>query len=536
MLPRADAAAFDSFVEDRKRSKCLEGTRVEILKQIVDWGTGHGNENIFWLNGLAGTGKSTIAQTIADAFSDTSYLGASFFFSRGKADRGDSRVLFSTLALQLTESSPTFKIYIADAVKGNSSIGQKTLERQWKCLILHPLSELDKRLLFPLVLVFVIDALDECAGDEDVRIILRLFNEVRNLTNIRVRVFITSRPETPIRLGFGELPGVVHRSLVLQHAPRAEAEHDISIYLRHTLAKIGREKSLGKNWPGGETIKTLLQRADRLFIYAATVCRFLEQARFPQKRLTEMLSLTSTNTSSTKDLDLMYLLVLTTSIDNASEDEREDLSNLFRQIIGSIIVLYSTLSTASLMEILQVSSTEMDGALEGLHSVLDITGDANSPIQLVHPSFRDFLLSSQRCTDPRFLISGDETHTELFSRCLQVLSSSLKRDICNLDNEGIRTEEMSRRRIQEHIPPPVQYAAQYWPVHLHSSRIVNQLMDNPILEDIYSFLEKHFLHWLEVLSINQAGVEAVTLIETLWNSAARFPVRKTSTPTSSTNY
>ena len=421
-------------------------------------------------------------------------------------------------------------------MKGNSSIGLKTLERQWKHLILQPLSDLDKRLLFPLVLVLVIDALDECAGDEDVRVILQLFSEVRNLMNSRVRVFITSRPETPIRLGFGELPGVVHRSLILQHAPRSETEHDIAIYLRHTLARIRREKSLGKDWPGDETIETLLQRADRLFIYAATVCSFLEQARFPQKRLTEMLSLTSTSTSSTKDLDLMYLLVLTTSMDNACEDEREDLSNLFRQIVGSIIVLYSTLSTTSLMEILQISSAEMDGALEGLHSVLDITKDPNSPIQLVHPSFRDFLLSSQRCTDPRFLISEDEIHTQLFRRCLQVLSNPLKRDICNLNNEGIKTEEISSRRIKEHIPTSVQYAAQYWPVHLYTSGIVNQLMDNPILEDMYSFLEKHFLHWLEVLSINQAGAEAVPLIETLQSSVARFPVRSASTLTSCTIY
>ena len=110
-------------------------------------------------------------------------------------------------------------------------------------------------------------------------------------------------------------------------------------------------------------------------------------------------------------------------MDNASEDDREDLSNLFRQIVGSIICLYSTLSATSLMEILQVSSTEMSGAVEGLHSVLDMSRDPNSPIQLIHPSFRDFFLTDQRCTDSRFLISGDEAREELFVRCLQVLSS-----------------------------------------------------------------------------------------------------------------
>jgi len=103
-------------------------------------------------------------------------------------------------------------------------------------------------------------------------------------------------------------------------------------------------------------------------------------------------------------------------------------------------------------------------------------------------------------------ISGDETHTELFSRCPGLVQPCETRYLQSWQR-GIRNEEMGRRRIQEHIPPPVPYAAQNWPVHLQSNRIVDQLMNNPIPEDIYSFREKHFLHWLEVLGINQAGVE-----------------------------
>ena len=114
------------------------------------------------------------------------------------------------------------------------------------------------------------------------------------------------------------------------------------------------------------------------------------------------------------------------------------MSNHFRQIVESINVSYSTLSAASLMEIVQVSSTEMDGALEGLHSILDITRDANCPIQLVHQSFRNFLLRNQICTDPRYL----SAEMKLIPSCLvvaQVLSSPVKRDICNLDNVGLGT-------------------------------------------------------------------------------------------------
>src|SRR2546421_5660832 len=71
---------------------------------------------IFWLNGMAGTGKSTIARTVASTFADDKRLGASFFFSRGAGDRGRATRFFTTLAVQLTRVLPDLKRYICDAL------------------------------------------------------------------------------------------------------------------------------------------------------------------------------------------------------------------------------------------------------------------------------------------------------------------------------------------------------------------------------------------------------------------------------------
>ena len=54
---------------------------------------------------MAGTGKSTIARTVAKLFADRSQLGASFFFSRGRGDLGHAKKLFTTVAAQLASSS-----------------------------------------------------------------------------------------------------------------------------------------------------------------------------------------------------------------------------------------------------------------------------------------------------------------------------------------------------------------------------------------------------------------------------------------------
>ena len=44
---------------------CLKGTRVAILDEIESWSKDPNMSPIYWLNGLAGTDKSTIAQIIA---------------------------------------------------------------------------------------------------------------------------------------------------------------------------------------------------------------------------------------------------------------------------------------------------------------------------------------------------------------------------------------------------------------------------------------------------------------------------------------
>lgn len=93
-------ALFDSF-DNRDEDSCLPGTRTEILRQLNEWGSSQQGKRIFWLNGMAGTGKSTISRTIAKSFKGAKLLGANFFFKRGEGDRGNAMKLFPTIARQL---------------------------------------------------------------------------------------------------------------------------------------------------------------------------------------------------------------------------------------------------------------------------------------------------------------------------------------------------------------------------------------------------------------------------------------------------
>jgi len=239
-LPRAEDAAFNSF-KDQHKPQCLEGTQVNILQKVQAWVGDPGEKCIFWLNGMAGTGKSTIARTVAAAFHDKrhlinkeplanqTYLGASFFFTKGDSDRNNAKKFFTTLARRLAEVLPDLKGFICNSIDKYGDIGGQALSNQWRYLIFEPLLILGKNLLSPLILILVIDALDECEGDSDIRMILQLFSQVQDLNAIQLRVFITSRPETSLRLGFGGMVEILHYQ-VLNKIPRSDTKDSTNLW------------------------------------------------------------------------------------------------------------------------------------------------------------------------------------------------------------------------------------------------------------------------------------------------------------------
>jgi hypothetical protein len=64
---------------------------------------------IFWINGSAGTGKTTIAYTIAEDCRKHNILGASFFCSRDDAECKNPNVIFTTIAFHLGLFNPLFR-------------------------------------------------------------------------------------------------------------------------------------------------------------------------------------------------------------------------------------------------------------------------------------------------------------------------------------------------------------------------------------------------------------------------------------------
>ncbi|KAH0551496.1 hypothetical protein GP486_007289 [Trichoglossum hirsutum] len=495
-LPSAAQAAFNSY-DKQHDPLCLDETRVDILEQIMAWGDGDDERCIFWLSGMAGTGKSTIARTVARKYYDRNRLGASFFFSRGREDVSHASKFFTSIAVQLANKSPALKRHICKAITECSSIASQVLRDQWNQLVLGPLSKLEAdSLQSPLILV--VDALDECDGKDDIRVILQLLGEARKLRAIRLRIFMTSRPEIPIRHGFYQLLETRHHGFVLHNISPPIIDHDISIFFEHNLGIIKQKLALAADWPGKQTIKCLVRSANGLFIWAATACRFIGNGeQFAEKRLSLILKGGPTVKGPEGKLNEIYVAILTNSVSDEYDDkEKEELYKMLKEALGTIVILFSSLSAISLARLLHIPMGNLYRTLDDLHSVLEVPKDDGQPVRLHHPSFRDFLLDKQRCHDERFWVDEKKAHEALAESCLRLMSKNLKRDICDLHSLGTLTSEVDSCRVEQYLPADLQYACRYWVQHLLRAQL--DLCNH---RQVSEFFQKHFLHWLEALSL-----------------------------------
>ncbi|KAJ3568906.1 hypothetical protein NPX13_g6262 [Xylaria arbuscula] len=470
-LAEAAGAAFDSHAEEHNPI-CLPDTRVDLLREISQWVEDPDAKAVFWLNGMAGTGKSTISRTLARSSSNRGQLGASFFFKRGEGDRGGVSKFFTTIAAQLIRREPALAVHVKDAIDADPAIVDKAMREQFEKLILEPLSHVQNTN----TLVIVVDALDECDRDEDVKLLIHLLSRANAFNPPCLRVFLTSRPELPIRLGFLNIKGT-YQDLILHKIEQSIIEHDLSIYFKHELAKIRYEynksayqhQQLPLTWPEQPDVQTLIKMAIPLFIFAATTCRFLADRRTgtPDMKLQRILEYQTKSQES--KLDATYLPVLDQLVIGLSNCEKNEVLRLFKHLVGSIVLLANPLSTSALAHLLNIPKIAIDNQLDFLHSVLSIPLLPDSPVRLLHLSFRDFLVDPSKRVETPFWVDEKEVHKQLAAHCLRVMNEALCADMCEVKWPGTPHISIDPQTISDKLPPVVQYACQHWVYHVQQA-------------------------------------------------------------------
>ncbi|KAJ7909180.1 hypothetical protein B0H13DRAFT_1616790 [Mycena leptocephala] len=332
---------------------------------------------ILWVHGPAGAGKTAIMETLSLRLEKAGRLGGSFFFKRGHPTRGNAKVLFATIALQLAVNSPQLKLRISRTVEENPTLVGRSLRVQLRELILKPCLGLED-----LPWVIIIDGLDECEGQNVQQEILRL---IRYSTQQRrpLRFLIASRPEAHIREVFDELSfNGLYRGFNVE-----ESFDDVRTYLLAEFARIHREHStmaaVQKPWPSEEIINRLVRKSSGYFIYASTVIKFVDDKYFrPTRRLEEIIG--TDFQSQLGVLDELYTQIL------SAVPKCPHLVPILRVVDN----LGPALSPLQIDELLGLEWGDTALCLRGLNSVLKVAIDGNP--WFAHASFLDFLNDPSR--------------------------------------------------------------------------------------------------------------------------------------------
>ncbi|KAF3085268.1 hypothetical protein TWF569_008420 [Orbilia oligospora] len=515
-------AMFGS-AQDQEEPQCLPQTRIEVLNTIETWISGPRDSNIFWLRGIAGTGKSTIARTMALKLESTSQLGASFFFKKSEAGRNNASKFFPTLAYGLVKYLPELLPHISKAIEDDFDTLKRSFKEQFEKFLLEPLSKVTCN---PTV-VIVIDALDECENEREIPLILGPLARLGELKDIDIRVFITSRPDHAPSTGFEELSHqkIQYHDLALHDVALETVRHDIRIFLTHEFARIRdrcskKSNKITDDWPGSPVIEQLVHISEPWFISAATICRFIDDNNERHFSPTQRLNTILTSGCKVSGVYRIYITIfeqILCDLDELSIQDRETITEETRKIISTIVTLESPLSRNSLSDLIDMEDEIIYYRLQAFRSILKVPANPDGLVQTFHLSFRDFLFDEnlkKRAEDSTLqgYISVDEvaTHQSLAKDCIRLLSQNLRRNICSLKFAGplrlVDDHEIKRQSISASL----EYACKYWVHHVKKSQCL--LEDDG---DVHDFLQVHLLHWFEATSILAISSNNIYLIKDL---------------------
>jgi len=454
------------------------------------------DRQVFWLNGLAGTGKSTIAQTFSEMVAKDGSLSASFFCSRDYLDRKELKNIFPTLAYQLASRYPLFRRRIVEVIKRDPSIARNSLISQLKDLIVDPLSSTG------ISCVIVVDALDECVDDQPASAILSVLGRfVKQLP--LVKFFITGRPEPRIRTGF-RLPLLepFTQIFLLHEVELSSVDEDIRLYLQEKLTTVTKRRSdldLPDPWPCDKDLEVLTKKSSGLFIFASTLARFIEsEYHEPNERLQLIVTPSdSTVHEGRAGIDPLYAHVLMHAFSDVKDTT---VFESLRRILGTVVLAFNPLSRAQVSKILNVNTSLITATLRHLHSVLLIPSEDSKEIRVFHKSFPDFLQDPDRCSDAKFFIVPPDHHGDMALGCLELLKK-LKPNPCDLPDFVMNRDIADLQKLlEDKVGGALRYACGYWAMHAQSSPITNDYAVQ-LIASATEFFKNNALPWIEVMSL-----------------------------------
>jgi hypothetical protein len=487
-----------------KREACTEGTRVKILDDITKWANDRSSASprVFWLTGQAGSGKTTIAYTIAKRFEDDAnsnqhtVLGGNFLCSRQFQETQAQTRILPTIAYHLARKCKSYADALHVANKFDSV--KFSVATQLRDLLVGPWQQSEgTRRPEPLPYLIIIDALDEIEGDGGSAFLGDLLDAIDKYDLRGLKFLVTSRsdPELVERCKAFTSEAVCR----LQDVPIEEARSDIKIYLTDKLKKLD----------GSPELAELERRADGLFIYAATAVKYL----IPRRSIT------------VREQTKMLKILLSKSYEPVSASDATSLiDQLYRQVmydafsqfkgeflICRLRVLYTFLCTAERTSTSTVAALVADSDDEAAKAVLDdlhaVLYSQDDRVFWYHASFPDFIFdpvrSNFRIGEKDFVFSCNEPihHNLLGESCFHIMKSGLRFNMGNITSSFLfdsHNPVALAEQVNQNISAVLRYSSHHWTHHLPSPQLLNT--DN-LRCCISEFLQIRVLFWIEVMNL-----------------------------------
>ena len=483
-------------VMDRcNRKLCLESTRQIIINDIMEWIADNSSEakKALWIHGLAGTGKSTLSNTIAEITDNLHRLGAFFFFNRD-IPQSNFATLIRTLAYRLAMFDARFGATISRVVANNDNIAEMRLESQFEELLSANALKSVEWSRGPVVLI--VDALDECGSQADRKILMQVLSKGFSDLPSFIRIMVVSRQEPDIQHVLGSHSHLRPYTLDIDSATN---KNDVSKFIRYRLEEIRiKDGCLRDDWPGDDNINSLAKDAGGLFIWASTACLYIESGYTPSRRLSELINKQPQRNSSGQfaQLDKLYKIGLQSAGLWSDPSFCSDCCN----ILGMIICARDLLSCSVIDTLLALPQDAPSWkSVSRLRCVLYVS--ETEQIRILHPSFHDYL--SEWCKDQPWSIDLERHNKELALRCINILDKELRENICDMT-----LQYWNRRNT---LPEAICYACKFWIEH---TCLVSDDTDY-ILNRMHDFLVTHLLHWMEVMAILNCHDHTIRSIDNL---------------------
>ena len=460
----------------------MEGTRQSILDKVITWvANGSGLGNTYWIYGLPGIGKTSLAHSICKTLDERNQLIGAVFCRRDDANSSEPRNILPTLICKLAENSLGFRKIVAGRLRSKPNMTTESMkDEDLLDFILSMPGQPNERSL-----AFVIDALDECGNDQSRHDVLKALSDAA-VRAPWLKIIITSRPEADIERFFSGLTGPSHLSYDMD--TDQEANDDLRTFARSQFDEVASHWCLPTPWPEESDFNRIITRANGLFIFIKTLILALEQCEDAVESLMEVLQ-----GSAGTGLESLYGLYSSILRPHSKS------SGFWRMIVVITTSQYRPLCKESIAKLTGVKLNLVEKWVNALNSLLYRGEGANGAIRVRHLSISDFFLSD-RC---EYQVNLQNAHTQQGIACLKKMIKKLCFNICKLEDSRLANGDVKdlQSRIEENISDPLQYSSLYWSNHLcFSPESMNH--DPQALGKLEEFFEGSYpLFWVEVLSI-----------------------------------